>query len=139
MTCDAMERITSIDVQWPGSVYDRRIWRQSAVQQKLTRFQGNACFLGDSGCGISPWLLTPFRQPQTELEQRYNRLHSKERVVIGRVFGQLKQRFPILVNRVRLAIRNSPKIIICCAVLHNIAKYLQDDWDYLIENNNDDH
>ncbi|CAH2015864.1 unnamed protein product [Acanthoscelides obtectus] len=139
MTCDAMERITSIDVQWPGSVHDSRIWRQSAVQQKLTRFQWNACLLGDSGYGISPSLLTPFRQPQTESERRYNRLHSKERVVIERVFGQLKQRFPILANRIRLPIRNVPKIIICCAILHNISKYLQDEFDYGIENNNDDH
>ncbi|CAH2017008.1 unnamed protein product [Acanthoscelides obtectus] len=58
MTCYAMEMITSIDKQWPGSVHDGRIWRQSAVQQKLARFQENACLLGDSGYGISPWLLT---------------------------------------------------------------------------------
>ncbi|CAH1991555.1 unnamed protein product [Acanthoscelides obtectus] len=25
MTCDAMERITGMDVQWPGSVHDSRI------------------------------------------------------------------------------------------------------------------
>lgn len=55
-TCDSFEKITSIEAQWPGSVHDGRIWRNSNVQQVLRLFDGSACLLGDKGYGIAPWI-----------------------------------------------------------------------------------
>lgn len=136
-TCNANEVITSIDAQWPGSVHDGRIWRNSAIQQVLKTYDGSACLLGDSGYGISPWLMTPIETVHNAQEQLYNITHAQERVVIERVFGQLKQRFPILANRVRISVQKIPKLIVSCAVLHNISKHLNDGWDF--EYNNLDH
>lgn len=124
-TCDAEEKFTSISAEWPGSVHDARIWR-SAVRDVISRYDGTACLLGDSGYGIAPWLITPFKPPQDNIQRRFNRKHAKERVIIERVFGQLKQRFPILGNCVRVSLERVPKLVVSCAVLHNVAKHLKD-------------
>ncbi|CAH2013047.1 unnamed protein product [Acanthoscelides obtectus] len=55
-----------------------------------------AALLGDEGYGISPWLLTPFKNPTTPIQENYKLIHAKERCVIERCFGQLKRRFPML-------------------------------------------
>lgn len=133
VTCNAEEKITSVDASWPGSTHDGRIWRRSNVKTCMMRQNGNACLLGDSGYGIAPWLLTPFLPPRNRNEITFNTYHKKERVVIERVFGQLKQRFSILGNLIRIKLDKIPKTFVACAVLHNIAKYLNDVIDYVEE------
>lgn len=130
MTCDANEKITSVDAQWPGSVHDSRIWRLSGVQEVVRRFDGDVCLLGDSGYGITPWLLTPYSEVRNAQERQFNLIHAQERVIIERVFGQIKRRFPILSSQVRIALEKIPKLIIACVVLHNISKHLNDAWDF---------
>lgn len=130
MTCNASEIITSVDAGWPGSVHDSRIWRRSGIQNILKEFNGAYCLLGDSGYPISPWLMTPFKPAEGAQEKHYNTVHARQRVIIERVFGQIKQRFPILQNRIRLDLEKIPKVIACCAALHNISKHLHDGWAY---------
>lgn len=125
-TCNAREVFTSVDAQWPGSVHDSRILKRSDVYRDMVRQRSNALLLGDIGYGITPWLLTPYRNPHTPEEIAYNNLHAKERVIIERCFGQLKQRFPILQYKVRVELNKIPSVIISCVILHNIAKYLND-------------
>lgn len=129
-TCGGRERFTSLTAEWPGSVHDARIWRTSPIRGIMSRFDGGACLLGDSGYGLSPWLITPFKPPTNGGERHFNLCHAKERVIIERCFGQLKKRFPILGNCVRVSLQRVPKVIVCCGVLHNIAKFLNDDFDY---------
>jgi hypothetical protein len=82
--------------------------------------------------------MIPWRNPITPEQQNYNNIFERERVVIERCFGQLKLRFPILQYKIRNKMENIPSIIICCVVLHNIAKFLKDDdFDYPEENNLD--
>ncbi|XP_046684659.1 putative nuclease HARBI1 [Homalodisca vitripennis] len=83
-----------------------------------------ACLLGDSGYGIAPWLITPYKPPQNEQQRNFNLQHAMERVVIERVFGQLKKLFPVLGNCIRVSLDRVPKTIISCAVLHNVGKHL---------------
>lgn len=125
-TCDAREVFTSVDVSWPGSVHDSRIWKNSDARTSLRQFN-DAVLLGDDGYGIEPWLMTPYRNPVEPMQRAYNRLFKRERVIIERCFGQLKRRFPILQYTCRVLSQKIPSIIICCFVLHNVAKYLQDD------------
>lgn len=129
-TCDASEKVTSISAEWPGSVHDSRIWRRTPFRNILSRFDGSVCLLADSGYGISPWLITPFKPAHTEAQRIFNLHHSQERVVIERVFGQIKRRFPILGNCVRVNIERVPKVIVTCAILHNIAKHLNDRFEF---------
>lgn len=84
MTCEANEKIVSIEAQWPGCVHDRRIWRLSGIQDVVHTYDG------DSGYGVTPWLLSPFEESRKARE------------------------------------RNVPKLVLSCAVLHNIAKHLND-------------
>ncbi|KAK9704342.1 DDE superfamily endonuclease [Popillia japonica] len=117
-TCDGKERFTSVDAQWPGSVHDSRILKRSNIFGKMRRRQQNGLILGDEGYGITPWLLTPHRNPTTPQE-------IAERVIIERCFGQLKRRFPVL-HQIRLNIDKIPSVIVSAVVLHNVAKYLND-------------
>ncbi|MBS0018864.1 MAG: hypothetical protein KFE21_00330 [Candidatus Sulcia muelleri] len=75
-------------------------------------------------------MITPFKPPRTHQEREFNLIHARERVIIERCFGQLKRRFPILGNCVRVALNNIPQVVVSCAVLHNIAKHLKDDFEY---------
>ena len=109
---------------WPGSVHDSRILRCSAIPS--TMMHTDALLLGDSGYAIAPYLMTPYRNADDPKKQSFNRLFTKERVVVERVFGQLKRRFPILSHPVRIKHEKIPTLILACCVLHNVSKYLKD-------------
>ena len=72
-------------------------------------------------------MMVPFRNPVTEREKNYNRLLVKERVIIERVIGQWKRRFPVLLSPIWIKFENIPSIILATAVLHNVAKTYADD------------
>lgn len=139
-TCNAKEVFTSVDVRWPGSVHDSRVLRTSALYSFMNTSSMSYTILGDSGYGIHPRLMTPFKNPTTDKEKNYNKIHAQERVIIERCFGQLKRRFPILKYGVRTALIKVPQIILICFMLHNIAKHLQDnDFNMEDESNGDDY
>jgi nuclease HARBI1 len=117
---------TSIDVGWPGSVHDNRIFKNSLIYQQLLRSPHNPILLGDEGYSLTPFLMTPFGNPVNDEERRYNIIHSRNRVIIEHTFGQLKRRFPILRYGVRIKLERVPICIAACFVLHNIAKSLND-------------
>lgn len=96
----------------------------------------NALLLADKGYAISPWLMTPYENPVSQAQKRYNKLHTKERVTIERCFGQVKRRFPFLQQKVRVQHERIPTLILCCFILHNVAKHVQDpDFDPIAETN----
>lgn len=128
-TCNANEEFTSIDAKWPGSVHDSRILRNSGLPQIMQTIP-DTILLGDSGYGITPWLITPYSQPANDTERYFNTIYAKERVIIERCFGQLKRRFPILHYKVRTSLPTVPSIIISCAVLHNCSKFLKEAEDF---------
>ncbi|CAH2001530.1 unnamed protein product [Acanthoscelides obtectus] len=68
-TCDDREMFTSVDVSWPGSVHDSRIWRNSKTGSQLIN-KANFVLLGDDGYGIEPCFMTPFRNPTAGAEKR---------------------------------------------------------------------
>nr|XP_029710214.1 putative nuclease HARBI1 [Aedes albopictus] len=123
-TCDGKEAFTSVDCSWPGSVHDSRIWKNSAIHNIMNENSSGAILLGDEGYGIAPWLMTPYRNPDMPQQMNYNKIHSRERVVIERVFGRVKRRFPIFKSKIRIRTDRIPTIILACFILHNVAKYL---------------
>lgn len=82
--------------------------------------------LGDDGYSLTPFLMTPHRNPTTREEQILNRCHSKARITIEQSFGKLKQKFPILRYGARLKLDRVAIYISTCFVLHNIARRLND-------------
>lgn len=126
-TCNAEEKFTSVEVRWPGSVHDSRIWRNSAVYRFLRRIDSDAVLLGDQGYGIATFLMVPYRNPATPPQIRFNNVLVRERVIIERCFGQVKRRFPILMYKNRLSLDRVPSVIVSCFILHNVAKHLQEE------------
>lgn len=125
-TCNADEIFTSFDCNWAGSVHDARIWRNSHIQGCIQENAVGALLLADEGYPLTPWTMTIFRRPIGHVQTGYNVLHKKERVIVERIFGQLKRRFPILDNTIRVRTDKIPELISACVVLFNVGKYLQD-------------
>lgn len=124
-TCDGNEMFSSVDSSWAGSVHDARVWRTSEIKQQLHGNAAGPLLLCDQAYPLTPWTMTPYVNP-TDDKRAYNRLHKSERVIIERMFGQLKRRFPILANTIRVSIRHVPQLITACMILHNIAKFLNE-------------
>ena len=123
--CNPDYIIHSVNANWPGSVHDSRIWKTSNLYQSIQKpLYKDAVLLGDGGYANTPFLLTPFKHANNDIERKFNHVHCRARVTIEQCFGQLKRRFPILHYGIRLKLESAPRVIIACAVLHNIARYL---------------
>ena len=55
----------------------------------------------------------------------------RERVIVERVIGQWKRRFPILAHPIHPKLDSTPTVILATAILHNIAKVLNDNLEEL--------
>ncbi|XP_062584804.1 putative nuclease HARBI1 [Saccostrea cucullata] len=95
--CDSDLRFTNLVAKWPGSSHDSFIWTDSALSLKFESGEiGEGWLLGDSAYPLRPWMLTPYLQPSTPSEFRYNTRHMKARNTIERCFGVWKGRFRCL-------------------------------------------
>lgn len=122
--CGPDFKFYAVNANWPGSVHDARVLRNSLVSHRFDDgwrpFPG-AIILGDSAYGLKEWLIPPLnRNPNDAVEQRYNRAHKQTRRLVENSIGICKERFPCL-NYLRLSPQRASVVIICCAVLHNIA------------------
>lgn len=66
-------------------------------------------------------LLTPFLNPATEGQNKYNKAHIKTRNVVERQYGVLKRRFPVLAVGIRLKLETAINVILACCILHNLC------------------
>uniref|UniRef100_A0A3P9BSJ7 Putative nuclease HARBI1 n=1 Tax=Maylandia zebra TaxID=106582 RepID=A0A3P9BSJ7_9CICH len=120
-------KILDMVAKWPGCTHDARMLSESGIRQLFERryVPANCHLLGDSGYPCKPWLLTPYLQPCQGPQLNYNRAHKTTRAVVERGIGQLKRRFHVLHAEVRLRPEKVSKVIIACAILHNICKVRQ--------------
>ena len=80
--------------------------------------------LGDSSCACSPFLMTPYANPEIPQQEAHNSAHTKTRVVIEQTYGRWKRCFHVLHSEIRMAPEKVCLIIGACAGLHNIAVLL---------------
>ncbi|KAK3863791.1 hypothetical protein Pcinc_030470 [Petrolisthes cinctipes] len=110
-------------IRYPGSTHDSFIWNNCALRAKFAEGDFLDChLLGDSGYPLERYLLTPFANPMTRGEERFNRSHTKTRVLIEQTFGLLKSRFRCLHQSggsLQYEPRKCGKIITACILLHN--------------------
>ncbi|KAK3889942.1 hypothetical protein Pcinc_006095 [Petrolisthes cinctipes] len=84
--------------------------------------QHGMVYEGDSGYPLKPFLLTPFLNPGTRGEERYNRSYKQTRVIVEQTFGILKSRFRCLHSSggsLQYHPRKCAKIAAACMLLHN--------------------
>ncbi|CAI6359332.1 unnamed protein product [Macrosiphum euphorbiae] len=119
LICDAKLRILNVNAIFPGSTNDSFIWNSCDVLPVVEQLYTN----GDSGYALRPWLLTPFNNPVTDVDQYYNKMQMSTRSIIERSNGVLKMRFRCLLKHRFLHYHpeKCTKIINACTVLHNIC------------------
>ena len=124
--CDHKLRITQLVNRWPGSANDNTVFCDSRLCARFAAGQMKGYLLGDKGYGIKPYLMTPFADPGTPAERRFNASHAQVRNCIERAFGVLKQRWPVIKGTVNLDLPATINVITACFVLHNMLLGLGD-------------
>lgn len=120
--CNSDCVFTDVVAAWPGSVHDSRIFKNSDIYNNISSGRMDGILLGDNGYSLTPFLLTPFLNPDSQEKDHYNRVHKRARCTIERAFGQLKKRFNCLNCGLRLDIERISSVIVACFALHNLAK-----------------
>ena len=78
--------------------------------------------LGDSAYPISPFLISPFKNPSNYRQRQFNFIHSKHRVVVENAFGRLKARFKALKELSVKDLKIAIKLADCAILLHNFLE-----------------
>ena len=97
VVCDTDMKIFSFDACWPVADHDTYVLRFSEVYEKFEAGSlPTSSLLGDSGYGLSDWLLTPYANPNVDPQERYNAAHKKALCLVERCIGICKMRWPCL-------------------------------------------
>ncbi|XP_062610167.1 uncharacterized protein LOC134271947 [Saccostrea cucullata] len=123
-------RFIDIFVGFPGKVHDARVLRHSKLFENGPVLCGDGHLLSDSAYPNLSWLLTPFRDNGhlTEVQTRYNYIHSSIRSTVERAFGLLKGRFTRLKHLDQNDTKLMVKTIVTGCILHNICILNNDDF-----------
>ena len=119
-------RFKFVDVvaEWPGSTHDSFIFSQSDVKEYLQRNHTTlekGILLGDSGYGLTNYFMTPYENPVTPEQRRFNRAQKSTRCSVERAIGQFKKRFYCMHRGLRVLPEKACMLIGTCAILYNIA------------------
>ncbi len=132
-----------VDIRWPGSVHDARVFSNSKINEAMregmprcpkTIVHGEdavpVCILGDPAYPLLPYLLKEFAKGgNTQQEQFFGlgfRL-SSTRMVIECPYGRLKARFGILRKPIDIDIKFVPVTVLACFILHNFCEKNNED------------
>ena len=126
-----------INVGWPGSVHDARVFVNSSIYRKAIngdiftgcqrRILGQnvpVFLVGDSAYPMHTWLMKPFAQsaPLSNEQKTFNYRLSHTRIVVENAFGRLKGRWRRLSKKNDMSITNIPNVIAACCILHNLCE-----------------
>lgn len=123
VTGNADMKFIDVVARWPGSAHDATIFANSRLRARFeAREFPNSLLIGDSGYGLKEYFMTPLENPLTRGEQRYNESLIRTRNIIERIIGIWKRRFPVIAYGIRLKLETVMAVIVATAVLHNIAR-----------------
>jgi len=115
-------KIMDVVARWPGSCHDQTIFRNSWVYTNLISGKWRrGLIVADSGYANSRYVVTPFINPQNQIENVYNESIIRTRNPVERSYGVLKRRFPVLSFGLRLKLQTTQAVIVACCVMHNLA------------------
>ena len=126
LVCDSWGTVTNLVVQWPGSVHDSRIFKNSPLYNELSSGTLGGYLIADSGYALAPFCLTPYLDPVGDVQKNYNVVHKHTRSLVERTIGQAKKRFYCMGSIIRLKQDRIPSVVVACFILHNEAKRLYD-------------
>ena len=123
--------ITHLSPQWPGSVHDSRILKESDLQQVLDmHVLGSKYLIGDQGYKCQTNLLTPYPTEESLEKEHFNISLSQTRVKVECVFGQLKRKFACLLKRPDLKPNAMVDVVHACVFLWNFGLITGDNKGY---------
>ena len=126
-----------VDIKWPGSVHDARIFAKSSLNRMLmdgtiprsprTVVQNEdpvpICILGDPANPLLPYLMKEFpKGGNTPSEQFFGYRLPSARMAAECAFGRLKARCGILQKPIDLSMMNIHYTIFSCFILHNFCE-----------------
>lgn len=124
--CDSTGRFLNIFVGYSGSVHDTHVFKNSPLYCNAEYPPAGYFLLGDGGYPSIDRpirVVTPYKLPlQGPVEERFNRCHSRGRIVIERAFGMMKARWRrTLFSALEVKVGFCTQVVIACAFLHNVC------------------
>ncbi|XP_069098102.1 putative nuclease HARBI1 [Pleurodeles waltl] len=130
---DHRELFTNILGKYPDSIHDAYIFCHCTINQRFQDGEySNGLLIANQGYGIQPWVMTPFAYPTSVEQWVYNERHRKTHNLVERTSGILKSRFRCLALTEGSLLYAQPlvcKIILACAILHNLCVRTNITWD----------
>ena len=135
-TCNWRGLFMDVDVRWPGSVHDGRVFANSRINKLLKEeklpmmykelLPGHdkvpVTLLGDPAYPLLPYCMKEFPSALNNEQVIFNNMLRSARNPIECAFGRLKARWQILSKRIDMGLKFVPNIVYACFVLHNICE-----------------
>ena len=134
--CDEKGYFLDVEIKWPGSVHDARVYANSHVSKKFvsgvfpTAYQelipGHCpvppVLIGDPAYPLLPNVMKEYSSCLQSKQVHFNNRLRSVRNQIECAFGRLKARWRILNRSVDLDLRLTIEMIYTCFVLHNFCE-----------------
>ena len=134
--CNERGLFTDVDVSWPGSVHDARVFANSNINKKFQEKRLPSLYrelvprnipvppvlLGDPAYPLLPNLMKEYSHCSRNEEVMFNQMLRAARNQIECAFGRLKARWRILNRPLDVSIEHAPDLIYACFVLHNYCE-----------------
>jgi hypothetical protein len=131
IVCDDQKKIRYYLAGFPGCVHDNRVYKNTELFKNPAAYFGRVYYLlSDSALTNSPTVVSSFKcanghQLQV-MEEQFNTLLAKPRIISEHTIGMLKGRFQILksipmkITNARKSVKRILRVIDCCIILHNL-------------------
>lgn len=134
--CDWKGMFIDVEVKWPGSVHDGRVFGNSKINRLLREEKMPMMYkellpgydkipvtlIGDPAYPLLPYCMKEFASPNNNEEVIFNNMLRSARNPIECAFGRLKARWQILSKRINLGLVLVPTLVYACFVLHNFCE-----------------
>lgn len=134
--CDCNGLFIDVDIRWPGSVHDARVFAHSRINNMLREerlpmmykrlLPGHdkvpVILLGDPAYPLLPYCMKEYSSARSNEEVIFNNMLRSARNPIECAYGRLKARWQVLTKKLDIGLKDIPNLIFACFVLHNICE-----------------